>query len=111
MACKQILEEWGKPVDWRERIEERLYEEDRDVVESFDGEVRDTNTPPYTALSYTWGDTTTTPTVPIKCEGQVLHIAENLAAGLQVLWKEGESVYVWADAVCINQNDVEEKYN
>jgi hypothetical protein len=112
VACKQILEERGKQVDWRERIEERLYEEeDRDVVESFDGEVRDTNTPPYTALSYTWGDITTTPTVPIQCDGQVLHIAENLAAALRVLRKEDESVYVWADAVCINQNDVKEKNN
>jgi Heterokaryon incompatibility protein (HET) len=111
-TCERILEERENPVGWRERVEDRLYEiEDRDVVESFNGEVQDTNTPPYTALSYTWGDTTPTPTVPIQCDGQVLHIAENLDAALRVLRKEDESVYVWADAVCINQNDVEEKNN
>lgn len=110
IICERILEERGNPVCWREMVEDRFYErEDRDVVESFNGEVQDTNTPLYTALSYTWGNAP--PAVPIQCEGQVFHITENLDGALRVLRKEDESVYVWADAVCINQNDVEEKNN
>jgi hypothetical protein len=74
---------------------ERSYEEeDRDVVQSFDDEMRDTNALPYAALSYPWGDPRTLPTVPIQYDSQVLCITENLAAALRVLRKEGESVYV-----------------
>ena len=121
--CESILRERGEPVGMRERVYKQAGEaawwaqrvsgssddEDRDVAEPFDGEARDINTTPvYTALSYTWGDDDI-PATPIECDGQVLDVKENPAAAMRVLRKEDESIHVWADAVCINQQDVEER--
>jgi hypothetical protein len=93
----------GEAAWWAQRISGSSGEEDRDVAEAFDDEARDFNTTPlYTALSYTWGDENIPPT-PIQCDGQVLDVQENLAAALRVLRKEDESIYMWADAVCINK--------
>ena len=59
----------------------------------------------YTAVSYTWGNEAQTETIHV--DGQPLRIAPNLWACLYTLrhcWQ-----YIWADAVCINQDDVTEK--
>lgn len=64
------------------------------------------------ALSYVWGDAKDT--VAIKCDGKSLSITRNLHALLVNLFKmtemeKPESGYVWADAICIDQGDNDEK--
>ena len=66
----------------------------------------------YWALSYVWGNPNDT--VAIICDGQRLSITRNLHALLVNLFETDEmekpqSGYVWADAICINQRDDEEK--
>ena len=65
----------------------------------------DTN-PQYIALSYTWG-------APVQMTNLVLHghpfpIALNLSLALRRL-RNVKWQMVWLDAVCINQNDIEER--
>ncbi|KAF1981416.1 hypothetical protein K402DRAFT_319757, partial [Aulographum hederae CBS 113979] len=63
--------------------------------------------PLYTALSYAWGDAKETQT--IICNGASLQIRTSLEVALRHLRYAEKSVSVWADAVCINQGDVEER--
>lgn len=76
------------------------------------------NPPSYIALSYSWG-------VPdliheIIIDDQKARVTKNLARLLVTffaatkkasseLWEVGESVYVWIDALCINQKDTPER--
>ena len=60
----------------------------------------------YTALSYCWGDTTITEGVFVN--GVEIPATINLVDALQYLRSLGVST-VWADAICINQNDKQEK--
>lgn len=72
--------------------------------------------PPFTALSYVWGEDTGR--VPIWVNGQTFRATKSLASALQHIprhWKskfpgrnEAE-LWVWADAVCINQSDSNER--
>ena len=79
--------------------------------------------PKYVALSYVWGDPTETQ--PISLNGKAFNITSNLFSGLRrlreivsatdqntaatFLTDKLENFYLWVDAVCINQDDVEEK--
>jgi hypothetical protein len=80
--------------------------------------------PEYFALSYTWG--TPSPTKNIRLNGQDFHIRSNLYASLEAVrrrLKAGDlvsglasndeqnasPVYLWIDAMCINQENVEER--
>lgn len=63
--------------------------------------------PQYTALSYTWGDASLEEEVTLN--GQSVRIQSNLAAALRQLKKMDTRGYIWADAICINQNDPAEK--
>jgi hypothetical protein len=78
--------------------------------------------PKYVALSYAWGDPTETQ--PVTLNGQVYHITKSLFTGLRRLrymipvadedpetfiTDKLESFYLWADAICINQEDEGEK--
>ncbi|KAG5757027.1 hypothetical protein H9Q70_000443 [Fusarium xylarioides] len=63
--------------------------------------------PPYVAISYTWGDTGDTRKIEI--EGCLIPIAVSLHGALQALRKKQLSVLVWADDLCINQKDREER--
>ncbi|KIN00196.1 hypothetical protein OIDMADRAFT_145702 [Oidiodendron maius Zn] len=64
----------------------------------------------YDAISYTWGipgrDITQ---VQVVCNNGTLMIGENLEAALRHLRRDKEVVVIWADAICINQKDNEEK--
>jgi hypothetical protein len=61
----------------------------------------------FEAISYCWGGQHAS--VEIRCDGRLLHITENLHSALQNFRRSDTSVLVWADAVCINQNDIDEK--
>jgi hypothetical protein len=64
---------------------------------------------PYIALSYTWGDAQDT--APIQVAGKVKMVTKNLRDALAALRAEPKtaSLPVWADAVCINQDDIAER--
>jgi hypothetical protein len=63
--------------------------------------------PHYIGLSYTWGD----PEIrrPMLVGDKVFHATENLAIALEHLQEEDKTIIFWIDAVCINQNDSNEK--
>jgi len=72
--------------------------------------------PPFEALSYVWGDPRTK--VAFKIGSHTLHITENLYTTLHHLGKPTlvekgpgttSSRRIWIDALCINQNDVQER--
>lgn len=63
--------------------------------------------PAYDAISYVWGDPEET--TEIFCNGSIVHITRNLHWALTRLRKEDEPVCLWADALCINQGDVDER--
>jgi Heterokaryon incompatibility protein (HET) len=62
--------------------------------------------PPYIALSYTWGNSTNT--IVILVNKNEVKITANLCTALLRLRAEGIT-YIWADALCINQGDDEER--
>jgi hypothetical protein len=61
----------------------------------------------YTALSYVWGNPNDTRTILIN--GTHVSITINLYSALRDLRHECKAMRVWADAICINQHDHEEK--
>jgi hypothetical protein len=63
--------------------------------------------PEYTALSYVWGDPSITR--PIILNGQTILITANLHVALCHLRPETSDVILWVDALCINQNDFQER--
>ncbi|KAK0726165.1 heterokaryon incompatibility protein-domain-containing protein [Lasiosphaeris hirsuta] len=63
----------------------------------------------YEALSYAWGDTNKRQSIFIdQCEIQVTY---NLHAALLRLRHPFFERVIWADALCINQDDADEKEN
>lgn len=67
--------------------------------------------PKYVALSYSWGDPL--PKTDIYCSGYRLAIGSGLHKALRYLWPpatpEERPLYLWADAVCINQENIAER--
>lgn len=61
----------------------------------------------YAALSYVWGDQNNT--APIVINGEAFIIGQNLHAGLKQLHQNGIHTWLWIDAICIQQSDVEER--
>jgi hypothetical protein len=62
----------------------------------------------YFALSYMWGEKYAGeihPAVPILVDGELSRIGKNLATALHRLRSKNADVYIWADAICINQSD------
>ena len=88
------------------------------VLELLPGKVSDTirgtlrlaclnSDPEYDAASYVWGDPT--PTAQVIIDGGYLRIAENLAKLLVAIRHKTKPRTVWIDAICINQDDVQER--
>ncbi|KAF2246905.1 heterokaryon incompatibility, partial [Trematosphaeria pertusa] len=63
--------------------------------------------PTFEALSYVWGDPQSRKR--IRCSGKNLSVTRSLALALNRIRNPTTSRIVWADAICINQNDVEER--
>ncbi|KAK4446381.1 heterokaryon incompatibility protein-domain-containing protein [Podospora aff. communis PSN243] len=61
----------------------------------------------YTALSYVWGDGP--PTGEIWLDGEPRKIMETLDAALRDMRYRTRERRVWADALCINQDDIQER--
>ncbi len=61
----------------------------------------------YIALSYTWGDAKVTK--PIFIDGEELQVTTNLHLALVALQARGINTRLWIDAICINQQDNDEK--
>ena len=61
----------------------------------------------YVALSYTWGGQERTER--ILCDDRVLLVTPNLLTALKNLRHELASVILWADAVCIDQQSIDDK--
>ncbi|KAK5203123.1 hypothetical protein LTR96_011045 [Exophiala xenobiotica] len=63
--------------------------------------------PQYQALSYTWGDESVKKTIFV--DGKELEVGINLWEALRFLSPPDVACYLWADAICINQNDLAER--
>lgn len=63
--------------------------------------------PPYEALSYTWGRPD--PQFYISCNGLRMGVAENLWHALHRIRHTEQTRILWIDAICINQDDIEER--
>ena len=61
----------------------------------------------YVALSYAWGERP--PDREIVCNGVNLKITESLYAALWQYCENKDDKLLWADAICINQTDADEK--
>ncbi|KAL9091073.1 MAG: hypothetical protein Q9165_005000 [Trypethelium subeluteriae] len=68
---------------------------------------REANAPPYEALSYVWGDPRSS--VQVELSGKRFFIGNNLAEALHQIRHAQKERILWIDAICINQNDLEEK--
>ncbi|KAF2803485.1 uncharacterized protein BDZ99DRAFT_399646, partial [Mytilinidion resinicola] len=63
--------------------------------------------PTYEALSYTWGDMSTTTTMDL-C-GHPFSISNNLESALRHLRQDSEWRDLWVDAICIDQSNMPER--
>ncbi|KAH8811230.1 heterokaryon incompatibility protein-domain-containing protein [Xylogone sp. PMI_703] len=67
-----------------------------------------TESPPFEALSYRWGDHTDTTPIVIN-EDFSFGVTKNLKSALLHLRKPDTPRTLWIDAICINQTDVDER--
>jgi hypothetical protein len=63
--------------------------------------------PHFEALSYVWGDPSDPRTV--ICSGERFKVTVNLYKALQHLRLNDSPRILWVDAICINQNDLQER--
>lgn len=63
--------------------------------------------PRYEALSYVWGNSNVRK--PIRLQGEAFQVTFNLEAALRRLRLPDRARVIWIDALCINQNHVEER--
>lgn len=61
----------------------------------------------FDALSYTWGDQRDTRTIDV--DGWVARVTTNLHTALEYLRHSDREFIFWIDALCINQDDLEER--
>ncbi|KAM3424496.1 hypothetical protein BST61_g6500 [Cercospora zeina] len=69
----------------------------------------DTTDATFEALSYCWGDPKVT--ANIELNGTIAAVTVNLEAALRQFRTDadGDVLFIWIDAICINQQDVEER--
>ena len=64
--------------------------------------------PPYEALSYTWGDSQKTEVILCN-NGVPIGLIGSLGEALRRVRLPSEVRHIWADQICINQNDIRER--
>ncbi|KAJ4293619.1 hypothetical protein N0V90_008903 [Kalmusia sp. IMI 367209] len=67
----------------------------------------DETLPPYETLSYVWGDRTGL--CEISCNETPIEVTRNLFDALVAIRRPTTARLLWVDAICINQEDVEER--
>jgi Heterokaryon incompatibility protein (HET) len=67
----------------------------------------DNEHPKYFSLSYRWGDINCTK--PIWVNGNTVEVGANLEQALRHIRQQSSPVTIWADAICVNQSDEQEK--
>ncbi|KIN02735.1 hypothetical protein OIDMADRAFT_118757, partial [Oidiodendron maius Zn] len=65
--------------------------------------------PSYRALSYTWGDVTTTRAVECNDGEGYIFITSTCELALRSLYRDDTQTPIWIDSVCINQNNTSER--
>jgi hypothetical protein len=106
-----------QPVNMLYQYERLKFDEIR-ILELFQGEedaaltgavyvMNLAKTQPYFALSYVWGPAMKS--YQLNTSNGDIPLTTSLTAALKRLRKGKESVYIWVDAICINQNDDHEK--
>jgi hypothetical protein len=65
------------------------------------------NPPRYVAVSYSWGDAGSTR--KLELEGSLIPISVSLYGALEALRQKDDHILVWADALCIDQHNRDER--
>ncbi|KAH0428809.1 ankyrin and het domain-containing protein [Colletotrichum camelliae] len=63
--------------------------------------------PPYFCLSYVWGDSKRF--IGINCNGKMISVTGNLFHAIQTCLNRHPDAWLWADGICINQDDLAER--
>lgn len=63
----------------------------------------------YKALSYTWGGLENAGFMRLYVDGFDIEVKDSLLTALRYIRHESEDLFLWVDALCINQNDDYEK--
>ncbi|KAF1992784.1 hypothetical protein P154DRAFT_595250 [Amniculicola lignicola CBS 123094] len=63
--------------------------------------------PEYEGISYAWGDPKLK--APIFCDGKILEVNKSIHTALSHFRYEDRSRFIWADTICINQKDLDER--
>jgi hypothetical protein len=63
--------------------------------------------PAYETISYAWGEPGDTKNITVDVKG--MNVPSNLEAALQHLRDEEATLVLWADSICINQQNESEK--
>jgi hypothetical protein len=110
-VCDEILEETIyeslPPGEFIRVLKLQPSEADEDIQCSLEVVDIETSKESYEAISYVWGDPNDT--VDVQCNGLRVPITVSLADALQNFRSTSEPRLLWADALCINQNDDQEK--
>lgn len=75
----------------------------------FEADLKDDPPPIYRALSYAWGDPKLTAEINIEGNEAPTTIGPNLSLAIRYIRHDSDDVVLWADALCINQNDIQER--
>jgi hypothetical protein len=68
----------------------------------------DPERPIYEAVSYCWGDPSDP--LPLRCsDGSLIWVTQSLHGAVRRFQRQRQTRILWADAICINQSDTDEK--
>ena len=63
----------------------------------------------YLAISYTWGDSKVVSTMPCDGDDEELYLTQSVLSILETVLQRGRTIHVWIDALCIDQENLDEK--